>query len=532
VRNFTRVNYFSGIGDLTISLESSEDGQTWDRITETFREDGSQAHEGITRANYASYFSWHVTRVNASGRYLRITTWNDNTELFEIAVYNGDELLPIVHSSAPQITDEQMYAQRSKTHLNSTYFDEIYHARTAYEIVHKLPIYETTHPPLGKALKAASISIFGMTPFAWRLSGTIAGILMIPALYLLANKLFGKKTIALAAAALFALDFMHFSLTRIATIDSYPVLFLIFAFYFLADYINKTQSAEFNSSARYFLPLFWAGIFFGLACAAKWSGLYAAPGILILLLITWYQKCKIVHNRKKNRRIVFKHFLICIIAFIAIPVIIYCLSYVPQMRYDLGSQTPLQYIISYQYNMYDYHSKLTATHAFSSPAISWPIVLRPLWAFINSESYAYGLVNSINFLGNPAIWWTGLIAMIALLVWSIYSFKTVPMFITVGFLTNYMVWVLVPRIAFIYHYFASVPFIILAICYWASFSWEVKKAGKKNILQKKSMPSWSWIPIVIIALILFIWFYPVLSGETMTQSYAKTLRWFGSWQIF
>ena len=35
---------------------------------------------------------------------------------------------------------------------NSTYFDEIYHARTAYEFLHGLPTYETTHPPLGKVI--------------------------------------------------------------------------------------------------------------------------------------------------------------------------------------------------------------------------------------------------------------------------------------------------------------------------------------------------------------------------------------------
>ena len=43
------------------------------------------------------------------------------------------------------------------------YFDEIYHGRTGYEQLHKMPVYETTHPPLGKDLIMVGIALFGMT---------------------------------------------------------------------------------------------------------------------------------------------------------------------------------------------------------------------------------------------------------------------------------------------------------------------------------------------------------------------------------
>ena len=72
------------------------------------------------------------------------------------------------------------------------YFDEIYHARTAYEFLHGLPTYENTHPPLGKILISVGIAIFGMNPFGWRIMGTLFGIAMLPFLYLLWKKMTGN----------------------------------------------------------------------------------------------------------------------------------------------------------------------------------------------------------------------------------------------------------------------------------------------------------------------------------------------------
>ena len=58
----------------------------------------------------------------------------------------------------------------SSTYYNSTYFDEIYHARTAYEQLRGVYPYEVSHPPLGKEILSLGIVLFGMMPFGWRSS--------------------------------------------------------------------------------------------------------------------------------------------------------------------------------------------------------------------------------------------------------------------------------------------------------------------------------------------------------------------------
>ena len=58
------------------------------------------------------------------------------------------------------------------------YFDEIYHGRTGYEMLHRMTAYETTHPPLGKDFIMLGIAIFGMTAFGWRCAGTLFGVML------------------------------------------------------------------------------------------------------------------------------------------------------------------------------------------------------------------------------------------------------------------------------------------------------------------------------------------------------------------
>ena len=48
-------------------------------------------------------------------------------------------------------------------------FDEIYHARTAYEHILGMKPYENSHPPLGKLFISLGILAFGMNPFGWRI---------------------------------------------------------------------------------------------------------------------------------------------------------------------------------------------------------------------------------------------------------------------------------------------------------------------------------------------------------------------------
>lgn len=129
-------------------------------------------------------------------------------------------------------------------------------------------------------------------------------------------------------------------------------------------------------------------------------------------------------------------------------------------------------------------------------------------------------MGSIASFGNPAVWWVGLVAILALAVrvvrrragcWQDW-------FIVIGFLAQFLPWVLVPRSTFIYHYFASVPFIILAAARIMESA--VERWPRLN----RALPAY-----LAVVLALFILFYPVLSGLPISSAYGALLKWMPTW---
>ena len=169
--------------------------------------------------------------------------------------------------------------------------------------------------------------------------------------------------------------------------------------------------------------------------------------------------------------------------------------------------------------MFNYHSTLNATHPYSSKWYEWPIMKRPIWYFsgeINSH-----LREGISAFGNPLIWWMGIPAFLFILYLIYKKRDRNAIYLTFGYLSQYLPWIFIGRVVFIYHYFPSVPFVTLMIGY-----------SMKKIVDEK--PKWKKAMYVYAALVvvLFIMFYPVISGKAVDPSYVqKYLKWFDSWVL-
>ncbi len=262
---------------------------------------------------YNSLFKWHILELdrNVDQNGLEITKDNDNLDaeplgpitaarfritassaprdeglwLSELALWSGGQALPQpdhVDDGAAALFDEYELWSDQYTYMNSTYFDEIYHPRTAYEHLNNVYPYEVSHPPLGKLIISIGIAMFGMVPFGWRFMGTLFGVLMVPILYVFLKNLFGKTPVALCGAALFTFDFMHLVQTRIATIDTYGVFFILVSYYFMYRWLAVPAGKKLR---HYVLPLFLSGLFWGAGCASKWTVVYAGAGLALLWLL-------------------------------------------------------------------------------------------------------------------------------------------------------------------------------------------------------------------------------------------------------
>lgn len=105
-------------------------------------------------------------------------------------------------------------------------WDESSNAYNAYSILKTqkdeygnfLPLtnrsFDDYKPPLYMYLNVPTVAIFGLTPFAARLPSAIFGVLCVPLIYLLAKKLFDRKT-ALIAAAFMALSPWSIQFSRV-----------------------------------------------------------------------------------------------------------------------------------------------------------------------------------------------------------------------------------------------------------------------------------------------------------------------------
>ena len=205
--------------------------------------------------------------------------------LSELALWSGGKALPqpdhVDEGTAALFDEHELWSDRY-TYMNSTYFDEIYHPRTAYEHLNNVYPYEVSHPPLGKLIISIGIAMFGMVPFGWRFMGTLFGVLMVPILYVFLKNLFGKTPVALCGTALFTFDFMHLVQTRIATIDTYGVFFILVSYYFMYRWLTVPAGKKLR---HYVLPLFLSGLFWGVGCASKWTVVYAGAGLALLWLL-------------------------------------------------------------------------------------------------------------------------------------------------------------------------------------------------------------------------------------------------------
>ncbi len=495
VRDIDSITIYSGLNTGSYRIEASDDGESWFDLT-SFEQ------------NYVALFKWNDVELDelrlGAARYLRLTAAGE-VWLGEMAVRCGGELVGS-SSDAPELFDEQNTVPEYQHYINSTYFDEIYHARTAFENLEGVYPYEISHPPLGKLIIAIGISLFGMTPFGWRFSGALIGVLMLPVMYMLLKRMFASTRICACATAIFAFDFMHFAQTRIATIDSYAVFFILLMYLFMYMYITEGRWRD----------LALSGLFFGIGAACKWTCFYAGAGLAVIWLIHWIRNFEL--------KAFLKNCAFCVVFFIIVPAMIYYVSYFPYGRasgmHNLGMLFTSDYagmVLDNQKFMFSYHAGVHSEHPYSSRWWQWVIDERPILYYL--KYFDDGTRSSFGAFLNPVLCWGGLAAMIVCAALAVKRRDRVSLFIVIGYLAQLLPWVFITRTTFEYHYFPSSVFLVLAI-------------ARVFMLMKDNTKGWKFnvYGLTGLAGALFIAFYPVISGVRVNAQLATNLlKWLPSW---
>ena len=177
------------------------------------------------------------------------------------------------------------------------------------------------------------------------------------------------------------------------------------------------------------------------------------PGWLLGIPVVWVALCMVI-----------------------LPLGVYVISYLPWAmieNHQLVAGWPAghtgQTLLDLTGQMYGYHNGLTSAHPASSPWWAWPMNLKPVWFY--QESLAAGTSAALYDAGSLVIWWMGIPAL-AFVAWMAFKRRSLALtLIAIGFAAQWVPWARIDRAAFQYHYYTSLPFVVLALAYFMAELW-------------------------------------------------------------
>jgi dolichyl-phosphate-mannose-protein mannosyltransferase len=131
--------------------------------------------------------------------------------------------LPYLGQPKAIIFDETYYVKDSLSLLNFGYERKVIENADAallasdginYQSIFTDAASYVVHPPVGKWIIASGESLFGATPFGWRIAVAVLGILSVLLTARIARRLTNSNAIGTIAGLLLALDGLHIAMSR------------------------------------------------------------------------------------------------------------------------------------------------------------------------------------------------------------------------------------------------------------------------------------------------------------------------------
>ena len=381
------------------------------------------------------------------------------------------------------------------------------------------------HPPLGKQLIALGIDGFGNRPFGWRAASAAAGTATVALIGVLGFLLFGSALWAGLAALLASTEHLLFVQSRIAMLDIFLAMFVVLGFALLvadkrrADRdVERAREGGGDGLGRRWRPLLQlSGASFGAAVAVKWSGVLALAGATILA-VAWAR----TRARWAERPLATglgREGPILILGLLVMPLLAYSVTWIPWLA-DRGFD--LVEWVTHHGDMAGYHLRLDTVgddgrpiHPYMSAAWTWFLLLRPVAYFWRGDPSCCAEILGI---GSPALFWGALVFLPYLaLSWRLRRDWRAGA-ILVPVLTQFVPWLLVSRPLFLFYMAPVAPFLALGAVYAIR---DVARAGAARWI---TAPAAAVLALVAVG--VFVFFWPVLTAETIPQEAWWDRIWF------
>jgi len=429
-------------------------------------------------------------------------------------------------------------------HPSQVVFDEVHTGKMASAYLTGNYIFDI-HPPLGKLLISLSTYIFGFQPgldfeviggqytdasyIALRLIPNLFGALLPLCIFFFVRSLNGSKIAAFFAGITIVFENAILVHSHFILLDSMLLFFGFFGltlFFWYRNYSNKL------------LLLFAAGIFLACSASVKWTG-------LSFLGLAWFVSCwdivkKFISGASPIKDIMFRGVMLVLLPF-CVYMSIFAVHFSLLNKSGPGdafmspgflktlegssvesdeSIKPINYsrkFIELNKTMYSANAHLTATHPNSSNFYTWPVMARAIYYWFEEKSPDD--ISRIYLLGNPFIWWVAFLSMIFGIVFWRASPPETKVFLYTGWLFNFIPFINIKRVMFLYHYFPAliISIVIMSFLLFDSFD---------RIKRYRTIVAVVLISIFILG---FIFFSPLTYGFSLNSEQYNLRLWLKGW---
>ncbi len=417
------------------------------------------------------------------------------------------------------------------------------------------------HPPVGKWMIGAGEWLFGVTnPFGWRFASAVVGTASILMIGRIARRLFRSTVLGTTAALLLAIDGQHFVHSRTGLLDVFVMFWALAGFGCILidrDHARARLAARVATrGASGFGPGLgirpWriaAALCLGLCASTKWSGLFFAAAFSIASVL-W----DVAARRAAGTR----HWLITgllrdgpsgFVHIVPVILTVYVASWAgwfhstDAYNRQWGAEHPatgwashvpdaVRGLWNYHQQMWQFNTTLRATHPYQSHPWSWIVLGRP--TSFDYRGYKLGergctyteCARAITDLGNPVIWWGGTIAIVVLVVVWLLGRDWRAGAILAGLAGGWLPWFIwAERTIYTFYAVAFVPFVVLALTFCLGLLLGPSEASPDRRVVGGGLAG----GIVLLAVLSFAFFYPVLSDVMIKHSSWVDRMWLPSW---
>ncbi|MGH7616700.1 MAG: phospholipid carrier-dependent glycosyltransferase [Gemmatimonadaceae bacterium] len=422
---------------------------------------------------------------------------------------------------------------------NAVVFDELHYKHFAGHYLQHT-FYFDVHPPLANLLYAlvahvAGVSadtLLGNAPVTiLRVLPAFCGTLLVPLGYAILRQLGARRRVAtLAGLALLAENALLVD-TRFTLVEP-----LILSSGLAA--LSLDLAARRSMGASRWALLAASALFAGAALSFKWTGASALGIILTLWAVDVWKE------RRVSPRAMGEASLLA-----GVPIVVYVVTFAVHFallthvgvgeaamsasfrntligwpQYDSTAHMSLAAKIA------DIHGVMNrgnreleyATHPASSPWYTWPIMKHPI-ALWENEAAGAGRKQMIVLLGNPVLWWGGMLGVVFAAGMLLRRRSRSPerqfalAFLLGAFAIDFVPFMFITRLMYIYHYLFALVFAVLLGAYvlGSAAGWN---DGDDALFRFESARSarlyWGVVALIIVA---FAYFSPLSYGWTISQ---------------